>query len=136
MKNILLVLFTMLTLSVSNLSAQDVKSPLAPQDKITVTPASPGENWSWVKPHWKWDGGEYEWKKGMYVQTKVGYSWMDGKWERDKKSGWWKFSDGYWQKESESTSVEIETRNGEGAKTSNQKKGGTQKFYIKTGSSK
>lgn len=138
-KTMTLIFSFMMILGLSvELEAQEVRSPLAPQETNEVIPVSPGEGWSWVKAHWAWDGGKYKWKKGMYVETRKGYIWMDGEWERNQKSGWWKYNPGYWQKASELSEVKNDENTSEEMKKSKEKRhenksGG---LYIKTGSSK
>ena len=141
MKNKLFFAFVNLIffLSIGNTAiAQEVRSPLDDKEVETVIPASPGENWTWVKAHWSWDGARYKWKRGMYIEIRKGYIWVDGKWERNQKTGWWKFNEGYWQKEGEGSDVKNDANTLEIDKESKEKrqenKAGS--LYIKTGSSK
>lgn len=78
--------------------AQEVKKPLDPKSKTEIVPEAPGEDYAWVKSHWMWDGGKYTWKEGYYIEAKEGYDWIDGDWERNVKTGWWRFNEGYWRK--------------------------------------
>lgn len=140
MKKTLTLIFSLIMIIAFSFTAnaQEVRSPLDPKEKTEVIPASPGEGWSWVKAHWAWDGGRYKWKKGMYVETRKGYVWVDGEWERNQKSGWWKYNPGYWQKETEASEVKNDENTAEELKESKEKRhqnksGG---LFIKTGSSK
>ena len=137
MKTILtLIIFSFLM--AFNVKAQELRKPLAPKVANEVISASPGEEWTWVKGHWTWDGGKYIWKRGMYVQKRKGFIWMDGEWERNQRSGWWKYNEGYWQKDSEASSVKNDNNTKEEDKASKDKRKSNKAggLYIKTGSSK
>lgn len=122
----------------SNLNAQEVKRPLTDKVINETIPMSPGETWTWVKGHYHWDGGRYIWKKGMYTEIRNGYSWMDGEWERDQKSGWWKYNDGYWKKNSEKSDVKNDNNTTKEDKVGKDKRKDNKSggMFIKTGSSK
>ena len=134
-------IFTLLIFSVFfslSINAQEVKRPLTPKVINEVVSASPGDKWTWVKGHWDWDGGRYIWKRSMYVELRNGYIWIDGEWERNQKSGWWKYNDGYWQKDTEASNVSNDKNTDDKDKASKEKRkenksGG---LFIKTGSSK
>lgn len=140
MKKQLFIFITIMSLIGLSFSAtaQEVRSPLDPKESTSVIPASPGEGWTWVKAHWNWDGGKYVWKKGMYVETRKGYTWMDGLWERNQKSGWWRYNAGYWQKEKETSDVKNDNNTSEDDKENKEQRhqNKTGGLYIKTGSSK
>lgn len=139
MKTIFILLSITFCLIFSNtIQAQEVKRPLTAKVTNEEIPASPGENWTWVKGHWKWDGGKYVWKKGMFTEKRTGSIWIDGEWERNQKSGWWKFNHGYWQKKSVDSEVSNDKNTLEKDRASKEKRkenksGG---LYIKTGNSK
>lgn len=139
--HIMKTIFTLLVFTIIfsiNLNAQEVKNPIPPKVVNEAVSASPGEGWAWVKGHWDWDGGKYVWKKGMYVELKSGYIWMDGEWERSKRTGWWKFNEGYWQKDTETTNVDNDKNTKESDKASKQKRKDNKSsgLFIKTGPSK
>lgn len=94
-----LTLFIFLNLLIlGNLSAQEVKYPLEAKVENEIIPSPPGENYTWIKGHWEFQHGTYFWVDGDYVETHEGYIWKDGFWERNQKTGWWIFNEGYWQK--------------------------------------
>lgn len=80
------------------LNAQELKSPLADKVQNEVIPESPGEEFTWVKAHWEFKDGKYQWVDGQYIELIEGHKWQDGYWERNQKTGWWVFNEGYWQK--------------------------------------
>lgn len=136
-------IFTIILITVSiflgsTLQAQEVKRPISPKVANEVIPIAPGENWTWVKGHWKWDGGKYAWKKGMYTEKRTGSIWIDGEWERNQKSGWWKFNQGYWQKEADQSDVTNDKNTLETDRASKEKRKENKStgLFIKTGSSK
>lgn len=136
-------LFTLFLMTASifftnTIQAQEVKRPIPNKVQNEAIPVSPGENWTWVKGHWTWDGGKYVWKKGMYTEKRTGSIWIDGEWERNQKSGWWKFNEGYWQKESDQSDVSTDMNTLEKDKASKEKrqKNKSGGLYIKTGNSK
>lgn len=139
MKKSLFIIITIMSIMSIHFSAQaqEVKSPLDPLESTSIIPPAPGPGMSWVKAHWSWDGGKYIWEKGTYVETRKGYSWVDGQWERNPSGGWWKFHSGYWQKEKESSEVKNDTNTSEEVKENKEQRqqnkvGG---LFIKTGSS-
>lgn len=140
MKKILLIITTLIFCFCLNfeISAQELRSPLADKKEIEVKPTSPGDNFAWVKAHWYWDGGKYKWRKGTYVEKRSGYIWIDGEWERNRKSGWWRYNKGYWQKDSEMSTVKNDGNTAEESKESKEKRqqNKTGGLFIKTGSSK
>ncbi len=140
MKKTLLTIITLIfCLSISlEVSAQEIKRPLADKEETEAIPKSPGENYAWVKAHWYWDGGRYKWRKGVYVEKRQGYIWIDGEWERSRKSGWWKYNKGYWRKDSEISKVKNDENTSIDDKKSKEKRQENKKggLYIKTGSSK
>lgn len=98
MKNI----FTLIVLAFVSLSlsAQEVKHPLERivKEKNEIIPPAPSENLVWVKSNWKWENGRYVWHNGYYQEPLEGNTWVDGDWERNTKTGWWVFNEGYWRK--------------------------------------
>lgn len=93
-----LIIFVCFLAFSSNLNAQELKNPLADKEVTTEIPPSPGENYTWVKPHWEFVYVKYEWIEGHYIETKEDYVWVDAEWGRNQKTGWWTMDPGYWQK--------------------------------------
>ncbi len=95
-----LVLFIgILLFSFNTVIAQQIRTPLADKEKNVVAPPSPGENYTWVKPHWEYGNVKYEWVAGKYIETKKDHVWHDAYWERNQKTGWWVMNPGYWQRQ-------------------------------------
>ncbi|MGB1248975.1 MAG: hypothetical protein ACPG4Z_08810, partial [Chitinophagales bacterium] len=71
-------------------------------------------------------------------EKRQGYIWIDGEWERSRKSGWWKYNKGYWRKDSEISKVKNDENTSIDDKKSKEKRQENKKggLYIKTGSSK
>ena len=138
MKILITILLFSIASAFTNLHAQNLKRPLTAKVINEPVSASPGEGWSWVKGHWEWDGTRYTWRKGMYTETKKGSEWIDGEWERNQKSGWWKYNDGYWRKVSDESDVENDKNTSEKDKAGKEKRhqNKTSGLFIKTGSSK
>lgn len=135
---ITLLLFTSCIFYSNSIVAQELRSPLEDKVKNEVIPIPPGEDWTWVKGHWKWDGGKYVWRKGIYTEKRTGSIWIDGEWERNQKTGWWKYNSGYWQKESRQSDVTNDRNTSQSDRASkekrkNNKSGG---LFIKTGTPK
>lgn len=63
---------------------------------------------------------------------------MNGEWERNQKSAWWKYNDGYWQKESDLSDVLNDSNTLEKDKAYKEKRQENKSsgFFIKTGNSK
>lgn len=80
------------------LTAQELKNPLADIETNVVIPESPGENYTWVKPHWEFVKGDYVWMPGVYIENLEFHAWRDGYWVRNQKTGWWVYNPGYWQR--------------------------------------
>lgn len=96
MKSLQLLLIALILFTVTY--AQEVKHPLEAKVRNEVAPEHIVENHIWVKSHYKWEAGKYAWIDGYFLEAKEGYDWVDGDWERNVKTGWWKFNDGYWRK--------------------------------------
>ena len=122
----------------NNVIAQEVKRPITAKVINEPIPESPGDNMTWIKGHWSWDGARYTWLKGIYVELKTGSIWIDGEWERNQRSGWWKYSEGYWQKDSDQTDVENDRNTAEQDKAGKvqRQKNKTAGLFIKTGTPK
>jgi hypothetical protein len=96
MKSVQLLIIALLLFTFTN--AQEIKFPLEAKVKKESAPELLVENHTWVKSHYKWDAGKYVWVDGYFLEEKEGFEWVDGSWERNVKTGWWKFNDGYWRK--------------------------------------
>lgn len=95
-----LITFLLLTfLLVQTVDAQKIRTPLPDKVQTEAIPPSPGENYTWVKPHWKFVNTKYVWTPGKYIETKANHIWRDAYWERNQKTGWWVMNPGYWQRQ-------------------------------------
>lgn len=135
MKNFFTITLLIFTILISSRGySQNIKKPLPPKVNKELVTKSPGENWTWVKGHWTWDETKYVWIRGMYIEIKEGYHWMDGEWERNQKTGWWSYNEGYWQKGmSQLTKVSIDANTTEEEKKKNEKRKDNYKVFIRTG---
>lgn len=90
----------------SNINAQELRTPLEDKEVLEEIPPSPGENYTWVKPHWEFVYIKYEWIEGHWIENKEDHTWVNGEWDRNVKTGWWTFDPGYWQKNEADLSFE------------------------------
>ena len=110
MKTKLTFLTILLLFIVGNISAQEIKYPLEAKVQKEDVPTSPGEDFVWVKGHYEYAGGKYTWVDGKFTPKREGHKWMDGYWERNQKTGWWVFNEGYWQKENNDLEVRSDNK--------------------------
>jgi hypothetical protein len=66
----------------------------APPVEIVEAVPAPRPGFVWAQGFWRWNGNRHVWVKGHWVPERVGYRYVQPRW--DQVGGEWHFTAGFW----------------------------------------